>query len=201
MGLPVSLLRDINLLDVGNTLSFCGVIYGDANTHYLAYLPGEIDDSVDNIEHRYLALDNADWEKIVRQTDLLETEVLAKSADGKLCKVLVRKSTRQIEQGVSWAVFHRDGYKCRYCGIQGVPMTVDHAPVLWENSGPSIEANLVTACRKCNKTRGNLLYKDWLQNPYYIKVSSTLTENERKINEEVVFKEPNIPLRLHQRSR
>ena len=61
----------------------------------------------------------------------------------KLYKAVIRKCQRNIEQGVSWNVFRRDGYACRYCGNKEVPLTVDHL-VLWEESGPSTEANLVS---------------------------------------------------------
>jgi 5-methylcytosine-specific restriction endonuclease McrA len=40
------------------------------------------------------------------------------------------------------------------------------------NMGASVEDNLITACRKCNKTRGNMLYEDWLNSDYYKKVSA-----------------------------
>ena len=60
--------------------------------------------------------DTEDWKKVLRQTDLLETEVLALSEDGKLTKAILRKSQRQIEARISWNVFRRDGYRCRYCG-------------------------------------------------------------------------------------
>lgn len=191
-------LSQINLLDIGNSLQFAGVIYAGPKEHYLCYLA---EDMSDDAEHKILALSSLDWEKVIRQTDLLETEVLAKAPDGKLCKVLMRKSTRQIEQGVSWKVYHRDGYACRYCGIQGVPMTVDHAPVLWEDGGPSIEDNLITACRKCNKTRGNLKFGDWLKSSYYLAKSKNLPEEIRQLNVAALQKEDDIPRRLHERSR
>ena len=191
-------LAGLDLLAFGSSIHIAGVIYAGADEHYLAYLPGELDGSA--IEHRVLDLDNEAWEKVVRQTDLLETEVLAQSADGKLCKVIVRKSTRQIEQGVSWKVYHRDGYRCRYCAIQGVPMTVDHL-VLWEVGGPSIEANLLTACRKCNKTRGNLPYEEWLNHKHYTNVSKNLVPEVREANEAVLKTLADIPIRLHQRNR
>lgn len=190
-------LTDLNILDIGNTLQFAGVIYAGTDTHYLAYLPG---DSDPDAEVKVLDLESVDWEKVNRQTDLLETEILAKAEDGTLVKVLVRKSQRQIEQGISWRVYHRDGYRCRYCAIQGVPMTVDHL-VLWEKGGPSIEANLLTACRKCNKVRGNLPYEDWLKHKHYLAVSKNLSPEVREANEAVISTLADIPVRVQQRSR
>lgn len=189
-------LKDFNLLEFGNTIQVAGVIYANSEEQYLCYFADE-----KPIEpFKVLELDVADWEKIIRQTDILETEVLANSPDGKLCKIVIRKSIRQVEQGVSWKVYHRDDYRCRYCHIQGVPMTVDHL-VLWEHGGPSIEANLLTACRKCNKTRGNTVYADWLNHPQYIKMSRNLPPEIKEANAAVAATLADIPVRLHQRAR
>lgn len=190
-------LSDLNILDIGNSIAFSGVIYGGPDTHYHCYLSEDVSDDV---EHKLLPLSSQDWEKVIRQTDLLETEVLAKAPDGKLCKVLIRKSTRQIEQGVSWAVYHRDGYRCRYCAIQGVPMTVDHL-VLWEKGGPSIAANLITACRKCNKVRSNTEFADWLKHPHYLKMSKNLSPEVQEANRRVLATLADIPVRIQERSR
>ncbi|GAG09150.1 unnamed protein product, partial [marine sediment metagenome] len=83
-------------------------------------------------------------------------------------------------------------YKCRYCGRDDVPLTVDHL-VLWEDGGPSIEENLVSACRKCNKKRGNTEYSDWLQHPYYLKVSAALLPCHQEKNEKLAPTLPGIP--------
>jgi 5-methylcytosine-specific restriction endonuclease McrA len=126
--------------------------------------------------------------------------VLSQASDGKLAKIVIRKSTRQIEQGVSWAVFRRDKYKCRYCGKDDVPLTVDHL-VLWEDGGPSIEENLVACCRKCNKTRGSMQYEKWLSSDYMKKLGENLTEDEKWANVLLVSTLHKIPRRYHTRGR
>ena len=189
--------EDMNLLDFGNGILLGGAIYSGNGKNYICLFP---DDASTEDETCILSLTTEDWKKIIRQTDLQETEVLTKAADGSLTKAIIRKTTRIIEQGVSWKVYKRDDYKCRYCGKDGIPMTVDHI-VLWEKGGPSIEKNLLTSCRRCNKTRGNTEYLDWLSHPYYIKVSQNLTEYERDLNERVVLIIDDIPLRSHTRSR
>lgn len=171
-------LDHLNILDIGNSLQFAGVIYSGPKEHYHCYIAEDLDPEA---EHKALPMSSQDWEKVICQTDLMETEVLGKSEDRKICKILIRKSTRQIKQGVSWKVYHRDNYQCRYCAIQGVPMTVDHL-VLWEDGGPSIEDNLITACRKCNKTRGNMGCSDWLNSKYYLEKSKNVTEEVRASN-------------------
>ena len=115
-------------------------------------------------------------------------------------KAVLRKSQRNIEQGISWQVFRRDKFTCRYCGKDDVPMTVDHI-VRWENLGDSVPDNLTCACRKCNKTRGGMEYPDWLDSDYYKKVSKNLTAEQLLENERTWVKAQRVPLRKRQRSR
>lgn len=211
-------LTDLNLLSFGNTLSMAGAVFVGEGQVLLAMFPedrGELGAHQVNAQGAHevhfeaegllsdvhtLALSLEDWTALLRQTDLLETEVLAQASDGTLAKVILRKSQRQIDQGVSWKVFKRDGYACRYCAIEGVPLTVDHL-VLWEDGGPSIPENLLTACRKCNKTRGNTPYENWLIHPFYTKVSKNLSERARQDNQDLVSTLSSIPRALHKRSR
>jgi len=188
-------LKDLNLFDIGNKIQIAGLIMSDENVDYLCYLPGDF-----SKELCCLDMDLQDWEKFTMQTDQLETEVLTKDKTGKLAKIILRKSNRQIEQGVSWKVFARDSYTCRYCGITGVPMTVDHV-ICWEDSGPSIEANLVTACRKCNKLRGNMSYVDWLKCDAYVSRSAKLSEEVKKKNLALMQTLGSIPRKSHMVSR
>jgi hypothetical protein len=195
--IPRWALEQLSLLELGNTIQVSGVIYADAEVVYLCMMPEEpIGDRV----LRVLDLDTEAWKKIIRQTDLIETEVLENAPDGKLAKIIVRKSTRQIEQGISWAVYRRDGYKCRYCGADDVPLTVDHV-IPWEAGGPSIEENLVTSCRKCNKTKGKTPFPEWLEHPFYRKRSQQLAPEVRRQNEELLGVLDSIPLRAHSRGR
>lgn len=50
-------------------------------------------------------------------------------------------------------IFERDHYTCRYCGMTDYPrdwLVLEHVVP----DGPTDEANLVTACRPCNKRKG-----------------------------------------------
>lgn len=189
--------NDMNLLSFGNDITVGGVIYSGQGKNFICMIPNEGDP---NDEFNVLDVSSDEWKKILRQTDIMETEILQAAEDGKLVKAIVRKSARIIEQGTSWRVYHRDGYRCRYCGKQGIPMTVDHIR-LWEDGGPSIEENLLTACRKCNKKRGSISYPDWLNHSYYKKVSEGLTPEIRQLNIELIDTLDCIPLRIHKKSR
>jgi len=189
--------NDVDLLSFGNDITVGGVIYSGQGKNLICMIPNEGDL---NDEFNVLDVSSNEWKQILRQTDLMETEILQAAENGELVKAIVRKSARIIEQGLSWKVYHRDGYRCRYCGKQGIPMTVDHL-VLWEDGGPSIEENLLAACRKCNKKRGSISYPDWLNHPYYKTVSEGLTPEVRQLNIELVDTLDSIPLRVHKKSR
>jgi len=189
--------NDVDLLSFGNDITVGGVIYSGQGKNLICMIPNEGDL---NDEFNVLDVSSDEWKQILRQTDLMETEILQAAENGELVKAIVRKSARIIEQGLSWKVYHRDGYRCRYCGKQGIPMTVDHL-VLWEDGGPSIEKNLLAACRKCNKKRGSISYPDWLNHPYYKTVSEGLTPEVRQLNIELVDTLDSIPLRVHKKSR
>jgi hypothetical protein len=173
--------NDLNLLTIGNEVTLTGAVWSGNGQMLVCLFP----DAEDDAELSVLRMGTEEWKALIRQSDLLETEALVKGADGKLKKAIVRKSERNIEQGVSWNVFRRDECRCRYCGSDTVPLTVDHL-VLWEDGGPSTEANLVSACRKCNKRRGNTQYADWLKHPFYLEKSKRLTPEVRAANEAIL---------------
>ena len=193
---PLPIMHGIPLLELGNTIQLSGAIFSGVDKHYLIPFPEE------HINESGLELLNPnleEWKVLLRQTDLLETEVLAKDNHG-LIKAILRKSNRQIDQRVAWNVYRRDGYKCRYCGRDTVPLTVDHL-VLWEVGGPSIEENLLSSCKNCNKARGNMEYSDWLKSEFYLNVSKGLDDEVIMNNQFLVDTLKDIPVRVHQMSR
>jgi hypothetical protein len=191
--------KDFDLSKVGTEVMLVGGVWAGEGKTYLCIFP-EFDEPEETDDLYAFHMDTIQWKKLLRQSDMVEKEVLAKAKDGKLYKAIARKSQRTIEQGVSWNVYRRDRVRCRYCGNDQVPLTVDHV-VLWEEGGPSIEANLVACCRKCNKKRGNMQYKDWLESDYYKQVSKNLDEETLKVNFAVLGTLDRIPRNLNQRSR
>lgn len=51
-------------------------------------------------------------------------------------------------------IFQRDNYTCRYCGQRGGLLEIDHYIPL-SRGGDNQDDNLVTACRKCNRSKKN----------------------------------------------
>lgn len=55
------------------------------------------------------------------------------------------------------AIYIRDGMACAYCGASietGAQLTLDHIKTR-SNGGNHHETNLITACLKCNSSRGD----------------------------------------------
>ncbi len=61
-------------------------------------------------------------------------------------------------------IWIRDGGLCVYCGDWGEQ--IDHVIPL-AHYGPSFDANLVVACRRCNNTKGGLLDVEFLTAAIY----------------------------------
>jgi len=177
------------LLKYGNELTICGFIVGNDNETKVVRFPDES-----------ISLDVMDWiyptdeeiHQIIRQLDVQEIEGLQ--------KVVLRKSQRHVDTRVNWQVFRRDNFTCVYCGVDDVPMTVDHI-VLWENMGDSVPDNLNCSCKKCNKTRGSMDYDDWLQSDYMRKVQGG--EPSYRVDGLIArgVKARQLPLRKTKRSR
>jgi len=80
----------------------------------------------------------------------------------------MRRVIRRLEiQSGEWAslraaTFARDNYRCVYCGAKDCRLEADHVvPV--SAGGPSVLANLATACKPCNRAKGRKPLSEWVQ--------------------------------------
>lgn len=71
-------------------------------------------------------------------------------------------------------IFKRDAYTCAYCGeTEKKSLTLDHV-LPQSKGGPNTWDNLVTACKKCNGEKGDLLLEEYgkpipkPQRPHYL---------------------------------
>jgi hypothetical protein len=175
-------LNDINLLDVGNVYSLAGSVWAGKGRIFIASFPEA--ELPEGATLELLKMDYEEWKRFLRQSDIMEVEILKDDGNG-LKKTIVRKSQRLIDDQVMWQVFKRDHYACRYCGRDGVKLTVDHI-ITWEEGGATIAENLLTSCRKCNKERGMTPYEQWINGGYYKRVSNNLDDLTRQLNEDIV---------------
>lgn len=172
---------DINIFDFGNEIQIAGTIWTGKGNSFVTLTPQKIDEDLSDLKLMPMSLE--DWLKLLKQADTLETEIFSQDPTG-LVKTLLRKTARQIDGYVQWAVFQRDNFRCRYCGRGGIPLTVDHID-LWENGGATIPDNLISACRNCNKTRGRMEYVDWINCSEYKRRSQALAQRDKDRNIEV----------------
>lgn len=179
----------IPILKWGNEITFKGLLMEDTNGNdILVYLPNEKRN--DNL---FTVLpDTQQWYELQDQLDKCNIE----GEEGSI----FRKGQRQLDQKICWQVYRRDKYACRYCGIDNVPLTVDHIKT-WETGGATHPKNLLTCCKKCNRKRGNLDYGSWLQHKYYIEKSKYLSEKVRTMNDAIVRELNNMPTMAKPRSR
>lgn len=171
---------DFDILDFGNSIMLAGAIFtqegreGKEGHVYLVPFPGE---KAEGKVHT-VWLSDAEYERVLNQTDVLDVRAPNKA--------ILRKSQRIIDSHMSWEVFRRDGFVCRYCGGEK-PLTVDHV-ICWESGGASIRDNLISACKRCNKLRGNMPYDDWMKSVEYAGVARGLSPDAHLRNIAVVGK-------------
>lgn len=67
---------------------------------------------------------------------------------------------QSVWSAIRMTVFRRDDFTCRYCGKRGVVLECDHVvPV--SRGGSHDDTNLVTACVRCNRSKGSKLPEEW----------------------------------------
>ena len=184
---------EVALFRFGNEITISGLVMQDiSGKDILVFLPNEKPVCEYREEMEIITPTTEEWYQLQDQLDKCNVQGEA--------GIILRKGQRQLDQKICWQVYRRDKYRCRYCGIDNVPLTVDHI-ITWETGGATHEYNLLTACKKCNRKRGNLDYGSWLQHKYYLERSKFLTESNRIANEAIVKNLNELPRMSKQRSR
>ena len=180
-------LSDLNIYDFGNKIQISGIIWSGKGLVFITPAP---DKKEDLSNPKLLPLTLEEWQRLLKQTDSLETEIFQKDPSG-ITKIILRKSQRQIDSYVQWKMFQRDNYTCRYCGRTGIPLSADHVD-LWEDGGPSILENLLSSCRQDNKDRGRMKYEDWINSDIYKRKSKNLPDDIKALNLAVLDTLPSL---------
>ncbi len=175
-------LSDFDLYDFGNSLQFVGCIIEGNGRLLLVPFPDQDTEPVESITPELLALTTEEWLALIAQSDSGDV----KSPGG----IILRKGQRQIESNISWRVYERDDFRCRYCGARR-PLTVDHVD-LWEEGGATVSENLITSCRSCNKLRGNRQYDVWIESADYRRRLSRLSAATQAANAAIVQTLPHL---------
>lgn len=145
----------------GHIYKISGVILQGKGRNIIVLLPtaNDFDSSEDHAEIKRHTL--TEWAELLRQTD---DPVYFKDEEvgGHIVKSVHRKCMAAISGAVQQRVWARDEFRCMYCnGEMGkVQLTVDHWVPL-ELGGSNDMLNLISACRKCNKMKGDLPAVDY----------------------------------------
>ncbi|VAV85145.1 hypothetical protein MNBD_DELTA01-441 [hydrothermal vent metagenome] len=70
-----------------------------------------------------------------------------------------KRTPRHVTERQRFRIFVRDGFRCLSCGASpittpGVELEVDHV-VPWSKGGETVDSNLKTKCKRCNRGKGN----------------------------------------------
>jgi len=125
--------------------------------------------------------------------------------------IRVRKYFKVVGRYVNFSrknVYIRDNYTCQYCGIKHhiSNLTYDHVVPrsMWTHkSSPTTWTNIVTACVKCNRKKGNKKLDQInmslirspirpVRNIYYLPVATYLSTIDRIPNEWEIYTGPFI---------
>jgi hypothetical protein len=107
-------------------------------------------------------------ERIVAEGSIAELEsagVIERDADGAICADIdiwigAGEASRTVGSSQRQRIFTRDGHVCRYCGEDEGPFEIDHM-FPFSRGGGDEDENLVVACKKCNRSKGDLTIDEW----------------------------------------
>lgn len=89
-------------------------------------------------------------------------------------------------------IFVRDRFKCQYCGIIMVPLTIDHV-IPTSRGGKNTFENCVTSCKPCNAKKGSRLPSEagmfLLKQPHSPTISEFLMMKMQRLGVDKIVKE------------
>ena len=113
----------------------------------------EIDTWISVYVDEYFESSVEELQAILKRTD---NPLIFQDDETGTLKAIVRKSQMGVSGAVQQRIWYRDGFQCMYCGkkITDVQLTIDHFQPL-EKGGVNNVSNYLSACRSCNKRKGN----------------------------------------------
>ena len=75
--------EDFNLKSIGNGVTMVGGVWAGEGNMIVCLFP-DSNDAADDADTHVLRMDADEWRLLLRQADLVETDVLEKAEDGKL---------------------------------------------------------------------------------------------------------------------
>lgn len=147
--------------DIGSALRIHGLVVGGNGASAVLMLPGLELLGIPSRDPRHagmprvLHLSEAEWSDFIRRSD--DPEILVGPA-----KIFQRKLRYEISGAVQQKIWAHANFSCMYCGrkMGEVALTVDHFWPL-ESGSKNDSSNFISACRRCNKSKGNEDPKDF----------------------------------------
>lgn len=143
--------------DLGEQLTIAGVVLQGATKPIILMTPESPDMRLADAD---VYVPNVDeWSRFIRCSD--DPQIFLLDTTGGV-KAVHRKLRYAISGAIQQKVWVRDGLKCMYCAkpMGEVQLTIDHFVPL-ELGGANQPNNYLSACRKCNKSKGNKVPQDW----------------------------------------
>ena len=133
--------------DIGSVLKISGIIVSGGGVCSGLLLPSFSGNPLSEIS--FYELNEEEWDDFIKRSD--DPEILIGPE-----KVFHRKVRYEISGAIQQKIWAADEFKCKYCGrkMGDVQLTVDHFMPL-ELGGKNDTSNYLSACRKCNKDKGN----------------------------------------------
>jgi hypothetical protein len=146
---------NIKIEDLGDTWKLEGIVIGNGHDALTMLMPEATLTPGRSMIWQPTVEDLEAW---LKQSDDPVTTIADRS--NPIGYAVVRKASRQLDQGVAWACYARDNYTCVYCGKSGIPLTYDHY-LAQKFGGQTTMGNGRTSCRKCNKMKGHMTIDEW----------------------------------------
>lgn len=156
---PENAKRPVYFEDAGNLLVLTGILVQGMGASYLLLAPGAIEGQQNMV---ILKPNLQEWCEFLRQSD--DPLILEHDSAGIMIKAIHRKVEYAISGAVQQQIWYRDGWQCMYCGkkVPEVQVTIDHFVPL-ELGGENNQHNYLTACRQCQKSKGNRNPKEYCE--------------------------------------
>lgn len=145
--------------DVGSMLRINGLVVGCGDANAILMLPG-LRDSFTSNPGVVMEPTIGEWSDFIHYSD--DPQVYVQEGEG---KVFHRKMRYAISGAVQQKIWRADDFQCVYCGAKmgDTLLTIDHFVPL-ELGGKNDQSNFISACRACNKKKGNKHPKIFLVN-------------------------------------
>jgi hypothetical protein len=154
---PENKKRPVYVEDAGNLLLISGILLQGMGANYLLLMPSA--DEVGEIEIINPTLE--EWCAFIHASD--DPKIFEEDETGTI-KAIHRKVQRSISGAVQQKIWYRDGFQCMFCGkkVPDIQVTIDHFFPL-ELGGIDDPSNYISACRQCQKSKGNRSPKEYCQ--------------------------------------